>query len=766
MTDRMPSPEFEEKIRGAISAPEADAKFVNGLRSRLIETAAQKKARRARFFPRPAWQWVLTVLVVLLIAFFAIGPQRVVAAMQKIFGYIPNVGMVDQSSPIRVLAEPVKLERDGYTMTVESAVVDSQRTVITFSVEGISIAAANAGGEGAANCMGMPSLLLPTGTTLGWTDAQSTGWGTGYREQLISEPLPLDVNEATLTVPCISDMPPGGAPENWQFALRFVPAPPDMTVMPVIDITPSPDETGAGSGSATEALFGISVTLEKAIQSENGYILIGHIASTDARIVVHDPVFKVFDVTGQEIPSQYVDLYTLGMDQATFTQGQWALEVQGYSFAAPLTLRAVSVYAELATPVSVPFNPGANLQEGQEIPLNQTLDVLGYPVRLISARYIVTGDMHGFEISAQVPPELESPGLGLEGIVGGNAGGGGGGPADENGVVTITTVTNGSLDGLLSLTLTNVVLKGSWDVNWTPPVSDETDTPVPAQPACLTLDAWKQVRTSNLPLPSDLTGTLLTMRGALAPDASLFLSALDGSNTRPLVFGYGSLSPDGTRLVYSDSADAINILDLTTDLDTMLDPAAVQARQVVWSPDGQMIAYDRFTDTYNVYVMNADGSNPRPLTFPPGMQFIEGWTPDSKQVLVSNLGDGGTMLMLVDVATGATTNLFTVTSKGAAGAAISPDGQWIAFVDRSFGEMAGGVFLSRLDGSERRPIVQLDYWPAISPIWSPDGKWLAISILDGDVYDTGNAQIALVNVSTCEVIPLHGVEGEVRSWRP
>jgi hypothetical protein len=764
MTNQMPSPEFEEKLRGAVSIPEADAKFVNGLRSRLIETAAQKKTRQARFFPRPAWQWALTVLAVLLIAFLAIGPQRVVAAMQRLFGYIPGVGVVDQSSPIRVLAEPVMVKRDGYTMTVESTVVDSQRTVITFSVEGISIAAANAGGEAAPNCNGMPSLLLPAGRMLGLTGAQSTGWGTGYREQLIYEPLPLDVNEATLTVPCISDMPPGGAPENWQFALRFVPAPPDMTVMPVIDITPSPDETGTGSGSGTEALFGIGMTLEKAIQSENGYILIGHIASTDARIVVHDPVFKVFDANGQEVPSQFVDLYMLGIDQATFTQGQWALEVQGHSFAGPLTVRAVSVYAELATPVSVPFNPGANLQEGQEIPLDQTLDVLGYSIRLTSARYIVTGDMHGFEISAQVPPELESPGLGLEGIVGGNAGGGGGGPADENGVVTITTVTDGNIDGPLSLTLTNVVLRGSWEVNWTPPVSSADGTPVPAQPACLTLDAWKQVRTSNLPLPSGLTGTLLTMRGALAPDASLFLSALDGSNTRPLVFGYGSLSPDAARLVYT--SDAIHTMDLSTGSDTVLDPAAAQARQVVWSPDGTMIAYDNFTDTYNVYVMNADGSNPRQLTFAPGMQFLEGWTPDSKQVLVSNLGDGGTMLMLVDIETGAVTNLFTITSKGAAGASISPDGQWIAFVDRSFGDMAGGVFLSHLDGSDRRTIAQLGYWPAISPMWSPDGKWLALSILDADVYDTGNAQVALVNVNTCEVIPLHGVEGEVRSWRP
>jgi Tol biopolymer transport system component len=122
------------------------------------------------------------------------------------------------------------------------------------------------------------------------------------------------------------------------------------------------------------------------------------------------------------------------------------------------------------------------------------------------------------------------------------------------------------------------------------------------------------------------------------------------------------------------------------------------------------------------------------------------------------------MLMLVDVETGTATDLFTVTSKGAVGTSISPDCQWIAFADQVFGKTAGGIFISRLDGSDRRLIAQLDNWPAYSPFWSPDGQWLAISILDNETFQPGNAQVALVNVSTCEVIPLNGVEGEVSSW--
>jgi hypothetical protein len=627
MSDYIPSPEFDEKLRVALTVPAPEPAFVSQLRAKLIARSAEMKSQPKRFFLRPAWRIAMAVLLVLIVTVLLIGPQNVVAAMQKLLGYIPGVGVVDRSVPIRVLSEPVTAERDGYTMTVESGVLDSQRTVVTYSVEGISLATANAGGEGAENPKCSPFLLLPDGTTLGITGGRGDGWGTGYRDRMIFPSLPMDVNKAAFVVPCVRDMPPGSAPENWQFQLRFQPAPPDMTVMPVIDITPSPSATDAGNGSGITTPFGIGVVLEKVIPTEDGYILTGRIISNDARFTASSDVVKVFDATGQEVPSENVDLYSLGTETGEISPQQWGIRVQGHSFVAPLEVRAVSVIAQLATPLSVPFDPGANPQEGQEWQMSQTLDVLGYPVRMISARYLVSGDMHGFEFTIQMPAGMEAPSFGLDGIVGGDKGGDGGGPADENGIERFTTITNGSFGGPLVLTLHSVFLKGSWQVAWTPPASGDENTPISVPQACLTLDGWKQIQAgSPVPLPAGLTGTLLTMRGALAPEPSLFLSALDGSGTRPLVFGNGSLSPNGTRIVYSDAPGAIHILDLATGTDTTLNPAVVGVRQVAWSPDGQFIAYDRFTDGYNVYVMNADGSNLHQLTSLPGMQFLEGWT--------------------------------------------------------------------------------------------------------------------------------------------
>jgi tricorn protease len=56
-----------------------------------------------------------------------------------------------------------------------------------------------------------------------------------------------------------------------------------------------------------------------------------------------------------------------------------------------------------------------------------------------------------------------------------------------------------------------------------------------------------------------------------------------------------------------------------------------------FSPDGKWIAYSANTDgNENVYVMPAEGGQPKQLTFAPGPDLVEGWTPNSEQVLFSS----------------------------------------------------------------------------------------------------------------------------------
>src|SRR5512145_1863590 len=102
MSEFRPSPGFEEKLRAAAQedVPAPDPVFVNQLRATLRGKATMKSPRKNILF-RPAWA-ALAVVLALLLAGFAIGPQRVAAAIQKWFGYVPGFGLV-RNADLRVL---------------------------------------------------------------------------------------------------------------------------------------------------------------------------------------------------------------------------------------------------------------------------------------------------------------------------------------------------------------------------------------------------------------------------------------------------------------------------------------------------------------------------------------------------------------------------------------------------------------------------------------------------------------------------------------
>ena len=281
------------------------------------------------------------------------------------------------------------------------------------------------------------------------------------------------------------------------------------------------------------------------------------------------------------------------------------------------------------------------------------------------------------------------------------------------------------------------------------------------------LTAYNRAEQANaeeaIPLPAGLPEQALISRGAIAPDPSLFISSLDGSTARGLTFGQGSLSPDGTQLAYSGADDHLYVMDTSTKQSTLLTNNTFDLRPL-WSPDGTRIAFSRLTDKgYNVLVMAVDGRNVRALTDMTGGILAAGWTPDGQQVIGVTIQGGSDSVQLLDVAGGAAQTLAFIQQSGDMDVSISPDGRWIAYVDKVLGRMNPGIFISRLDGSDTRLLVQLDTWSVRRPRWSPDGNWLAFSVMDTDLYSTPLTP-GLVNIATCQVIPLKGLEGEIEGW--
>jgi TolB protein len=232
---------------------------------------------------------------------------------------------------------------------------------------------------------------------------------------------------------------------------------------------------------------------------------------------------------------------------------------------------------------------------------------------------------------------------------------------------------------------------------------------------------------------------------------SVYVMAPDGSNVRRLAHVEGvtsrkaDWSPDRKRIVFSSNrtgpshdlyvmdADGGNVRQLT---DT---PNAYES-DPAWSPDGRHLAYDRAAITADrtlqnaqLWIIDADGSNPRALTSGSSRNIGAAWSPDgstiafdsdrhaeasspaARRLLGMDEDDGDFEIYLME-RDGA--NVRRLTEHGAGAPAWSPDGQRIAF--RGEG---GSLWVMNADGRNQRRLINT--LGGFGPAWSPDGSQIA-----------------------------------------
>jgi len=156
--------------------------------------------------------------------------------------------------------------------------------------------------------------------------------------------------------------------------------------------------------------------------------------------------------------------------------------------------------------------------------------------------------------------------------------------------------------------------------------------------------------------------------------------------------------------VYVVNADGSNPLRLTT---TSLGPYA----SPVWSPNGTQVAS-------GAYIMNADGSN---ASWLPGNGTDLAWSPDGARIAFRSFGQ-------IYVMNADGTNPTPLTTNGGFSPAWSPDGARIAFSN------AGHILLMNADGSNVTALTDTSHVVgAGGPMWSPDGAKIAFQTY-GQIY--------------------------------
>ena len=221
---------------------------------------------------------------------------------------------------------------------------------------------------------------------------------------------------------------------------------------------------------------------------------------------------------------------------------------------------------------------------------------------------------------------------------------------------------------------------------------------------------------------------------------TIFLMNLDtfvdqtGAGLTELVSGanFPSWSPDGKKITFQSFPPPrrdvfvldLQTLELTNLTNNPNDPAddAWDDYRPDWSPDGRRIAFtSNRSGNPEIYVMNADGSDPVRLTFSNGASSVApDWSPNGQQIVFQSNRDF-----------------------------------YPAFPNLEF-DPGSEIYVMKADGSEVRRLTN-NVARDLDPAWSPNGAQI---VFDSDRIVAQTKQVYVMNADGSDQRALTGAPGE------
>jgi Tol biopolymer transport system component len=298
--------------------------------------------------------------------------------------------------------------------------------------------------------------------------------------------------------------------------------------------------------------------------------------------------------------------------------------------------------------------------------------------------------------------------------------------------------------------------------------------------------AVPELTSTPIPTPSG-GGGVITFISNRDGSTALYAMAVpdgaeaDGTDQRRLTDKYAvsyDWSPDGARIVFTSvrderyeiyvmDADGTNQWQLTSSDDDDWWPA--------WSPDGMQIAFtsNRGGDDeiYAIAIADgpeADGNDPRQLTNHPCPFNVQPtWSPDGTQIAFTSDRDGNDEIYVMAVpdgteADGTGQRRLTHNDADDRYPAWSPDGTQIVFTSRRDGN--DEIYVMNADGSAQRRLTNTDannWWPN----WSLDGSQI---VFQSSPIGTWNWNIYIMSADGTNQRQLtdNDAADEYPVWRP
>ncbi len=263
--------------------------------------------------------------------------------------------------------------------------------------------------------------------------------------------------------------------------------------------------------------------------------------------------------------------------------------------------------------------------------------------------------------------------------------------------------------------------------------------------------------------------TPATEPSSVAPALDTGFALIDLGGGEPIFTGITpadsgvDVSPDGTRIVYTDSATGAGAVVHVADIDGSNVRAFDQteapgdAWAPRWSPDGTKVVYQgkgSGNDIGNLYLLDLTTERVTQITDletrTSSLYYMSPtFSPDGDAVLftkpTSRTSDGGEPQKHWDLWTVPVTGGDpTLVRRDAAGGDFAPSGDSIAYVEATLvdGEFSfGDLYVARSDGSVARKLVE---GSTVLPRWSPDGSRIAYA-------DEGRDGLFVVDVGTGDI---------------
>lgn len=258
------------------------------------------------------------------------------------------------------------------------------------------------------------------------------------------------------------------------------------------------------------------------------------------------------------------------------------------------------------------------------------------------------------------------------------------------------------------------------------------------------------------------------------------------SATSDVVTAAGSVeTPRDAAIAFSTEGD-IYILGPETTTSAKLTDSPSWDGAPVWSPDGTRIAFhsdrnateaDEFQN-YDIYIMDADGTNVTQVTNDPAGEFFPEWSPDGTRLVFARQSDtDDRYLVIVELDSNREFRL-TDQTRPADLPAWSPDGSSIAFSGRTSGDCSWegtdcnvNIYLINVDGSDLTQLTDSNGINAF-PAWSPDGREIVFHTTRNDpsstIWEISNWDIYVMSHDGVEVSALTDYAGadQMPSWSP